>query len=547
MAHTKIFDRFRGAAALASFCAEQKIDTHQGMERIEEASDKLRAKRREFLRQAGALGILGTAAAVAGPAYAARLARPSVDVGIVGAGLAGLACADSLLGQGVEAKLYEASDRVGGRQWSDRELFPGQVFERGGELIDNLHKTMLGYAQRFKLTRELQWRTFGGEETFYFNGQHWREEDIVNEYRVFVDAMREDLRLVSGDVTADNHSEYDRQLDNVSLAEYFDGRNAAGIKMGPIARAAIGEAYLAEYGLELEQQSSLNFLFFAKADRRARFLPFGIFSDERYHIVEGNDAIATGLRDSLRPGQLSYGMRLVRVKRRASGGYELTFDAGGRTVTRTHDAVVLTLPFSVLRHIELDANLELPAWKRKAIDELGYGTNAKQMIGFQGRVWAAFNSVGVSYSDLANHQNTWETNPSKATAAQAILTDYASGVRGAALNPAKTQTETGKFLTDLNKVWPGAAARALTDANGRYVSHIEPWPSNPLTRGSYTCYLPGQFTSIAGNEGKPIGNLFFAGEHADSFYSWQGFMEGACLSGLAAANEILTRSKFGQL
>jgi len=34
-----------------------------------------------------------------------------------------------------------------------------------------------------------------------------------------------------------------------------------------------------------------------------------------------------------------------------------------------------------------------------------------------------------------------------------------------------------------------------------------------------------------------VGNLFFAGEHTDSFYSWQGFMEGACLSGLRAATE----------
>ena len=32
-------------------------------------------------------------------------------------------------------------------------------------------------------------------------------------------------------------------------------------------------------------------------------------------------------------------------------------------------------------------------------------------------------------------------------------------------------------------------------------------------------------------------NLFFAGEHTSSFYEWQGFMEGAALSGLRAANE----------
>jgi monoamine oxidase len=35
-----------------------------------------------------------------------------------------------------------------------------------------------------------------------------------------------------------------------------------------------------------------------------------------------------------------------------------------------------------------------------------------------------------------------------------------------------------------------------------------------------------------------VGNLFFAGEHTDSFCSWQGFMEGAALSGIAAADAI---------
>ena len=62
-------------------------------------------------------------------------------------------------------------------------------------------------------------------------------------------------------------------------------------------------------------------------------------------------------------------------------------------------------------------------------------------------------------------------------------------------------------------------------------------------KGSYTCYKPGQFTTMAGLEGLSVGNLFFAGEHANSFYEWQGFMEGAALSGIAAAQSILTTAK----
>jgi monoamine oxidase len=34
-------------------------------------------------------------------------------------------------------------------------------------------------------------------------------------------------------------------------------------------------------------------------------------------------------------------------------------------------------------------------------------------------------------------------------------------------------------------------------------------------------------------------NLFFAGEHTNSFYEFQGFMEGAALSGLHAAKAVL--------
>jgi monoamine oxidase len=78
----------------------------------------------------------------------------SLDVGIVGAGLAGLSCGHELKKSGVNAALYEASSRPGGRCYSLRSVFPGQVAERGGELIDNLHKAMIAYAREFGLTLE---------------------------------------------------------------------------------------------------------------------------------------------------------------------------------------------------------------------------------------------------------------------------------------------------------------------------------------------------------------------------------------------------------
>jgi monoamine oxidase len=527
MGRTAWFSRLRRISRLARFCDERDLPTAEGVEMARDLEQRTLLSRRQVLAGMAAAGAL---AAMSRRAEAAPKKSP-IDVAVVGAGLAGLACADRLRTRGVTATVYEAASRVGGRCFSLRGFFPGQVVERGGELIDNLHKTMLGYANAFDLTLE-DHEKLPGEVFYYFDGTHHPEAAVVDEYRALTAALRGDLQQMTAEPTADVHNDFDATLDRMNIAEYLASRGA-----GRLITQALGEAYVAEYGLELEEQSALNMLLFIKVDKRSRFMPFGVFSDERYHVVEGNDAIAQGIADGLaRPVEL--GRRLVRVRKTPGGRIELTFASGNRTETRTHDFAVLGLPFSVLRGVELDASLGLPPSTRQAIDELGYGTNAKMMIGFNGPFWAGLGSTGQSYSDLADHQATWETNPSKATSEHAVLTDYASGERGARLDPKKVQTEAGRFLSALELVYPGALARA-TRVSGKYLAHLEHWPSNPLTRGSYTCYLPGQFTTIAGNEGKAVGNLSFAGEHTNSFYDWQGFMEGACLSGIDAANALL--------
>jgi monoamine oxidase len=492
-----------------------------------EAVDEARA-----LSRRGFIGGVAAASAFAMTRRAFAAPRtPSIDVAIVGAGLAGLQCAYELGRAGVAATIYEGGTRVGGRQFSLRGLFPGQNAERGGELIDNLHKTMLGWVNTLGLTREDITRR-EGDLFYYFDGQRIPEATIVDEYRAFVAAMQNDLRSSTGAPTASAYNAADQTLDRTTLADYLTSRGC-----GRWAKKAIEAAYLAEYGRETSEQSCLNFLLFIHADKRSKFTPFGIYSDERFHVVEGNDKIATGIAARM-PKQPELGMMLERVRKTSSGRIELTLRKGSQSIVRTHDKVVLAVPFSVLRTVDLDASLALPPWKTLAIQQLGYGDNAKQMIGFNGPVWAEQGCDGGTYSDLPNHQTTWETNPANATTARAVLTDYASGVRGLRMDPTKVQLEAERFLADLDKVLPGSKAKA-TKAGGKYVAHLEHWPSNPLSRGSYTCYTPGQFTTIADNEGTAVGNVHFAGEHTNSFYEWQGFMEGALLSGIDAAAGVL--------
>jgi monoamine oxidase len=537
------FARLLTAALLAERQGCSADDAVGALQELTQAQTSSRISRRQFLLGTGATGATLALGTIMGFPLRVAEAKPLpslLSVGIVGAGLAGLACADTLKTLGIRASIYEASDRTGGRCWSLPGYFPGQVAERGGELIDNLHKTMLGYAKRFGLAIE-DVNKQQGEIFYHFAGQRHSEAAVVAEFRDFVSVMRVDLNRLSQEITATAHAADDVALDRTNLLAYLEGHNGSGVPAGPLAKAAIMAAYEAEYGLEAAEQSCLNFLLFIHADRRSKFTPFGVFSDERYHVVDGNDRITEGLTREL-PGQISYGSRLLRARHLSDGRIELTFQQGSRTVTFTHDIIVLAIPFTTLRHVELDANLGLPPPQRVAIQELGYGTNAKMMIGFSSRPWHPLGSNGTAYTNLANVQTTWETNPSRGTVTRGVLTDYSSGQRGAGLNPHAVQAETQRFLTDLNHVFPGTLG-AATLVQGQYLAHLEHWPSNPFMKGSYTCYKPGQFTTMAGLEGIPAGNLLFAGEHTNSFYEWQGFMEGAALSGIAAAKSILTAAK----
>jgi monoamine oxidase len=315
--------------------------------------------------------------------------------------------------------------------------------------------------------------------TYVFGGQRWPESAVVDEFRDFVAAMRVDLRRLSPEVTAASHGDDDVALDRTSLLAYLEGQNGTGLAAGSIAKAAIVQAYIAEYGRAPDEQSCLNFLLFAHADRRAKFAPFGVFSDERFHVVDGNDAIATGLAAGL-PGQIELGKTLVAAAKDSAGDVVLTFDDS----EGTFDAVVFAIPFTTLGDVDLHRSLGLPDSKIEAIENLVYGTNAKVIVGFDGRPWEALGGDCQSYAHgLPNLIGTWETNPSRATMTRAVLTDYTGGRLGETLNPMNAEVEAERFLRDLDRVYAGASASA-TRRQGKPVADLFHWPSFSLALGS---------------------------------------------------------------
>jgi len=252
-------------------------------------------------------------------------------------------------------------------------------------------------------------------------------------------------------------------------------------------------------------------------------------SDQRYKVRGGNAQIVRELARRV-GNHLVLGYRLEALKRTSSGQYLLTFQTNSQGVSSvTADIVVLCLPFTILRAIQL--RLPLPAVKVRAIRELGYGTNAKVILGFNGRVWRDEGFGGDSYAELP-YQSGWDGSRQQDTDFGAY-TMFAGGKAGLAFGNGKVLNEAKNLLMGLNQVFPGVKPTWRGTALRAF------WPTNEFVKGSYACYRPGQWTRLRGAEGETVENLYFAGEHTS--LDWQGFMNGGAESGRLTAEAILAQ------
>ena len=221
-----------------------------------------------------------------------------------------------------------------------------------------------------------------------------------------------------------------------------------------------------------------------------------------------------------------------RSRQCADGTYTSSFKRGAGAFEARAPQVILALPFTTLRRVRID--VELPAAKRRAIDELGYGTNAKLMIGFDERIWRTRHaSAGATYSDLP-YQTSWETSRMQAGSA-GILTNFTGGNHGVEIGQGSPREQADRATAELDAIFPGiSSARA-----GMREARMH-WPTHPWTLGSYACFRPGQWTTIRGAIGERVGNLHFAGEHCA--FDNQGFMEGGVETGEWASQAILGKT-----
>ena len=508
MARTPLMDNVQRAAAAVAQEHEAGRTTRAGL-----------------LRQAGVAGL--------GLAGFARLAPPArgasvPTIAVVGGGLAGLTCAYRLKQAGYRAQVYEASTRIGGRCWTGRGAFSdGQIYEHGGELIDQGHQAVRQLAQEFGLDLDnlLASEVKGTEPLYHFDGRPYTYAEATRDLKAIWQKVHSDVSAASYPTLFDSYTERGWELDHMSIVEWIEESVPGGIasRLGQL----LDVAYNIEYGAESSVQSSLNLLYLLGYVGPGQLRTFGK-SNEKYHVRGGNDQITSRMAQAL-AGQITTGSELVAVEQTPAGGYTLTFKQGSRPTSVEADKVVLALPFSIIRHSVDVSEAGFSALKLQAIAEQGMGTNSKLHVQFDRRHWNSLGCNGETYSDRG-YQNTWEVTRAQPGTA-GILVDYTGGTIGASFGSGTPTTRAQQFLSQIEPVLPGISQRW----NGK--ATLDFWTGYEWTRGSYSYWKVGQYTEFAGIEGRPEGNAYFCGEHTS--IDFQGYLNGAVETGERAAAEMV--------
>lgn len=480
--------------------------------------------RRKFIGDVAKSTAFLTAGGLLLPAGNAGAEKQLPKISIIGGGIAGLNCAHQLRKKNIFSTIYEGSNRTGGRMFTAHNIMAsGLTTELGGEFIDSSHKDIIQLAAEFGLNLlDTRVSINNGliREAYFFNNQHYSESEVINALLPIVALIQADIDSLPNRITYDNPANT-ATLDKTSLADYIQNLNCEAW-----LKELLLVAFVTEYGLDAAEQSSINFLYLFSANTSNGVHFFGE-SDERYKIHGGNqqipNAIAAGLEASINKEH-----RLIQLAKNHSGKFFLTFEKpNGSTITTNADFVVLALPFTLLR--EVDIKFQLPAWKRNAIDNLGYGTNAKLLLGVNQRLWNTNGYRGNAFTN-ERFQLGWD-NSELQPGTNGGYTLYSGGAAGVAVGEGSVQSQINIHLPGLNKVFPGIAQQLNGNAERFH------WPTYKWTKASYACYKPGQWTTIAGAERKHVGNLLFAGEHCS--LDFQGFMNGGAETGRKAAERIL--------
>ncbi|PWK40446.1 flavin monoamine oxidase family protein [Actinoplanes xinjiangensis] len=443
----------------------------------------------------------------------------SVDVVVVGAGLAGLSCAHVLSGRGVDVLVCEARDRVGGR--TDSVVVDGETVDLGGQFIGP------GQDRAYALAEELGVPVF----PTYTSGVHLAEDDSgrIRGFRGrvprlgglslldFAQAEARFERLArTVDVEAPWRSRQAEWLDSQSLAVWIRRtlRTAGGRRLFSTAARLL-------WACEPSELSLLHALFYARAAGSLR-TAMAIEGGAQQDLLDGGaHALAVRLAD-----RLGDRVRLrVPVRRITYGGDGVVVAVeSGETFRAAR--VVVAVPPTLAGRIVYDP--PLPAARDGLTQRLAMGATIKCMVVYPEPFWRAAGLSGYALS--LRGPLAAVADSSSPSGRCGVLVSVLEGATARRLGGRPAAERRSVVLEQLAQLFgPGAAHPA---------AYIErDWSAEPYTRGAYAAlFPPGAWTQYGPALRAPVGPIHWAG--SETATRWYGYIDGAIRSGEAAATAV---------
>ncbi|MFN8151677.1 MAG: FAD-dependent oxidoreductase, partial [Solirubrobacterales bacterium] len=253
---------------------------------------------------------------------------------VIGAGLAGLAAAESLARGGADVIVLERSDRIGGRVWSER-LPNGGLVERGGEFITAGYDATEEAASRLGLHLDGMGIRYPDREL---------APDPGLERQSVLDAAAAVAAAATTDPDAPAALVLEREVDDPAIRDLFAAR----------------------------VQSAAAYAFDLMDARWLGDVPKLVDRAETRRVRDGNQRLAEGLAAGL-PRKVELGEHVVAIHHDAAGVRVRT-----ERESIDADACVLAVPSSLLGEIEIEP--ALPPETSSVVESIPMSAAAKLAV-----------------------------------------------------------------------------------------------------------------------------------------------------------------------